>query len=527
TKRANYRYNASMREAWRPQAVSRILRSIEDNRLEEQKEQSRQHYLKQLAGLLSSDVKERQAAEDEWRAQEEERRAAEREGRPIRKSEKAAAKLEDRKVQLSAAKDVSAARESVQEARNSYKQGQEERQKASREAAPTRTADRVVLDGGYVAYRAKTFSGEDHYFGVAQTADGRFGVFRQTPDGDEFLNDDGTFSSEPERPFEAADRGTAETLAKVSSLRVSQDAALESEGSTPEGEREAAHLRGIETDLIDGRIDGEQARKQAGLAAEVPEERISEAHRDIEAAQAGMLYGPLHGKTRAEAEDAFANEVIDTAGWTDAEKESALDQFPLMIRMQTEHALNHIGRSGDYLVSRKGTRWTLDSKGVLHPDDGSAPFPLMKDGTYTGQAIQLARSGRVGFGMETREERRIREAKERNAEKQVGELSAQVADQLERAIVLAKQNEGLVLLPGEEQQPPAPEKKSRTISGPPIEGEMFSPEREYNKLLKDLHDRDREARKNEEQIWVNAMGDFLAENHASAWSIVEQIAKNS
>ena len=86
---------------------------------------------------------------------------------------------------------------------------------------------------------------------------------------------------------------------------------------------------------------------------------------------------------------------------------------------------------------------------MLHPSDGGAPVPLLKSGRYSSQVIDIAKSGKVGWGSETREQRRTRIARERAiAAALTPDLSKAIDDAIAEA-KLQQQNAGLLLLPDE------------------------------------------------------------------------------
>jgi len=94
----------------------------------------------------------------------------------------------------------------------------------------------------------------------------------------------------------------------------------------------------------------------------------------------------------------------DDTAMPEEDVKEVLDNAALLIRNETENNLHHVYRSGDYIISKRGVRWMLDATGMLRPDNGGSPIPLMKDGFYSNQAMQLAQSGRVGYGKSSYED---------------------------------------------------------------------------------------------------------------------------
>jgi hypothetical protein len=531
-KRLRNRYSAAVRNTWNPNAVERAIRAIDDHRAAVAEEDAkRSHYLNQITKLIDLH-KQDKADEAEVAAAEEERRAAGREDRPVRKTEAAKKREEQRKVTLTNAGQIAEARQGVGTAREEADRetvAQEQAEKPEEPQGAVRHPDVVTDDEGHVSYRGQVFGGEEHHFGAARDPEGNYGIYRRTPDGVEYLGAGGIFEENPTEGFRSADQATAETLAQITSLRVNAAYAVEEHGSTPEREAEHSQLRNLERQLVDGEITGEQARKAAGLPEEKveTEERKSTTSQEIEAARAGALNGPLHGRTRAELEDNFLSE-LEGAGWSPEDIEAAIDTIGLTLRMEAENNLHYVSRSGDWIAGKKGTTWVLDSKGILQPDDGlSAPIPLMKNGRYSAQALDLSMSGRVGFGQRSFEDSKVESAKEREAERKLENLVGNVADELQRAIELGKQNAGLQMEAGElPVERPAPKRRSRFA--PPVEGEMgVSPERETDRAVEEGYAASQAERKSLDETWINAIGDSLAENNESAWDLIQRVAKNS
>ena len=162
----------------------------------------------------------------------------------------------------------------------------------------------------------------------------------------------------------------------------------------PRKSRDAATLGEIRQQLIDGEIDTAEAQKRAGIAEKV---KLPDVHM---AAREGRLNGPFSEKSAIDY-SAEVEASLRESGASEEEVQATLESLPELARVQIESNLHHVYQPGDYIVSKKGVKWTLDAKGLLHSSDGET-VPLMKRGKYSNQAMQLAASGRVGYGTKTR-----------------------------------------------------------------------------------------------------------------------------
>ena len=211
--------------------------------------------------------------------------------------------------------------------------------------------------------------------------------------------------------------------------------------------------------LVSGEIDAKEAQKQAGIA----EKPVLSS--EYIAAADGKLNGPYHDQSRADYFHGL-EEAARTAGMSDEDIKATLDHTGLLARQETESNLHHVSRPGDYLVSKSGTTWTLDHKGLLHPADGGQPVPLMKRGLYSTEAMNLAESGRVGYGSQTRDERR---ADAKRGLEIIDEIMSK-REEMDRAMRLAQQREGLETAAPDEPRADFGEKQSRRerfMSRPP------------------------------------------------------------
>jgi GGDEF domain-containing protein len=539
-KKLAYRYDAALRQAWNPDAAKRAVRLIDDHRRQEAiLDEFRTHYLKQIDEQL--------AIQKELEEAEAERREIGKEKRPEKRSEAAKQREEARKVTLATAEQVQKGRESVSAARDTHEQdlathaAEEAARQSVETSAVTRTPDEVRDEEGHVAYRGFVIGADpdkpdEQTYGPAQNKDGQWGIYRNGPAGLEYLGADGTWAPNPEsgQDFEtpryfAPNERTAKTFAQINAMRISVDYDLEKNGSSPDREAERRFLRDLEGQLLEGDVDGDQARKTANLPEEaIPAEKPKPtATQEIEAARSGVLNGPLHEKTRAQYEADF-RVAAEEAGWDQADTDAYIAAFPVEWRSAAENNLHYVSRSGDWIASKKGLTWVLDSKGMLRVEDGSrAPIPLMKNGRYTAQAIDLSMSGRVGFGQRSWEDAAELTERHNKAEQQLEDLTNKVAEEVQFAIEISKQNAGLALLPGEPVAEPSSPNRKSSFAPPAPELDMYDPERETQRAVEAGHAAEKAADRETTDAWINAMGDYMADHHEDAWGIIKRIAKNS
>ena len=259
----------------------------------------------------------------------------------------------------------------------------------------------------------------------------RHSVYRQTPRGVEWLDRSGNFTENPESLYFNADPQTSDTVARLSSLKLAADGVAAQPEARAEQVKEAETLGEIRRQLIDGEINVTEAQKQAGIAekAKLPDVFM--------AAREGRLNGPFSEKSATE----YSSEVeasLRDSGASEEEVQATLESLPELARVQVESNLHHVYQPGDYIISKRGVKWTLDAKGLLHSSDGETA-PLMKRGTYSNQAMQLAASGRVGYGTKTRSERKADFARNRDIKRQISIRQ----EEFDREMRIAQQNAGL------------------------------------------------------------------------------------
>lgn len=357
---------------------------------------------------------------------------------------------EARTARTKATQAIADSRASVWNLRNTVSDAQQDE-------GPTRHVEAVLNDQGQVTYPSN-YWGEENSFGVASDVAGH-AVYRQTPRGTEWLDANGNYSESPESLFFSQAPETADTIARLSSLSASADSAADAEGATEAHKKEAEDVSAIRRDLVSGEIDAKEAQKRAGIADKV---KLSD---EFVAAQDGKLNGPFHESSQSEYFDQLAEEYRKM-GATDEEIEMVRDNAGALAVQQTQGNLDHVYRPGDYIVSKNGVTWTLDSKGMIHPSDGGQPVPLMKNGLYSNQSMQLASSGRIGYGTKTREERRSDAARRRSIEEELRNKQ----DEVQKEMRLSVQREGLQ--PAAETEPRADleekaERRQRFMSRPP------------------------------------------------------------
>ena len=435
-------HDMAISQAWEPDTAKRAIQDVEQHirdraaqKVADAKEGARQHYIQQVVATLKA-ATERGSAIEAARLQEEnEAREEGREERPQLKAQK----REQKAVILTNAQQVEEARASAAEIRRKANEAQ-----AERPATVQRPVDAQVSPDGHVAYRSN-YWGEENSFGVAGDAD-NLGVYRQTPRGTEYLDKNGFYAEKPDDLYLAPDHATADTLAKISSLRHT----AESEGNR----EEESLLAGLEKKVASGETNASDARKELGIPEQI------ELPTEVDALRAGDLKGPLADRTESEYYDELMNQA-DEAGFSPEETEAMLQQAGVLARAETENNLHHVAQSGDYITSKKGVRWALDSRGMLHPDDGGAAVPLIKNGHYTAQALNLARSGRVGYAGRTREQRRADTAKQRAIQAMIADIKPEISAAIDHVLKVAQQNQGLQATPENLPSEREPVKKER------------------------------------------------------------------
>jgi hypothetical protein len=405
-------------QAWHPEAAQRAVNALHEQRAET----ARKEQVQKVIGTIKAKVDQRT---EELKKQTEE--SAQFLG--ARDTAIQEARAQERK-------EAAASREAIQQTAEEISKGREETF-ASRQAVgqvPTeaetwRPVESEVDGSGHVTYPAQ-FWGETNRFGVGTDGE-RHSVYRQTPRGVEWLDRNGNFTETPESLYFNADPQTSDTVARLSSLKLAADGLAAQPEATAEEVKEAATLGEIRQQLIDGEINTGEAQKRAGIAEKTTLPDVFMAARE------GRLNGPFSEKS---AND-YASEVEATlreSGASEEEVQATLESLPELARVQIESNLHHVYQPGDYITSKKGVKWTLDAKGILHSSDGET-VPLMKRGTYSNQAMQLAASGKVGYGTKTRLERRADFSRNRDIKRQIGVRQ----EEFDREMRVAQQNAGL------------------------------------------------------------------------------------
>jgi len=418
-RKLNDYYGRALEQSWQPNVAKRTIRNLQRGRergaamaAEDARKQSIADVIKTI----------RTAAERRAKAINEEYERKRQEGieeRPERRQAVAEARTERSKV----AEEIASQRDKIFQQRN-------ESQKITTEEVPARQVEAVADAEGNVTYPAH-YWGEENNFGVSSDVEGH-AIYRQTPRGVEWLDASGNFSEEPQNLFFSHDPATADTIARLSSVSANADSLADAEGATREQKEDAEKVAEIRRQLVTGEIDAKEAQRQAGIAEKgvLPDE--------FTAARDGRLNGPFHEYSRAGYVEALEKEARE-AGVPEEDSLHILDNAGLMALQQTENNLHHVYRPGDYIISKRGVKWTLDSNGMLHPNDGGQPIPLMKSGMYSNQALQMASSGRIGYGTLTREDRRLEAARRRSIE---AEIRAR-QEEVDKEMRLAVQREGL------------------------------------------------------------------------------------
>jgi hypothetical protein len=443
--------DAAYGQAWNPDASKRAVHLLG----EQKAESARVEQVQKVADTLKSHV-DRRAAEIKASEEEAQRIVEEgkQEGRDARAGRRSGAAQSRADIQQSA-EDTAKARQQTFDGRQSAGELPTEEETA-------RQVEAQADENGHVSYPAQ-FWGETNTFGVGTDGE-RHSIYRQTPRGVEWMDANGNFTETPEDLYSNPDPEMTDTVARLSSLKQAADGIAAQPEATPEEIADAEKLGGIQRQLVNGEIDTRTAQKQAGIAekASLPDVHV--------AAREGRLNGPFHEKSSVDYSREFEDGLRE-AGFTDEQIQASLESLPEMARMQVESNLHHVYQPGDYIVSKRDVKWTLDSNGLLHPSDGSAAMPLMKRGVYSPQALQLASSGRVGYGQMTRQERRAAFSRERDVKNQIRARQAE----FDREMRIAQQNSGLETIPYEADvayEPDREERRKQFIGRPPVPEEI-------------------------------------------------------
>jgi hypothetical protein len=453
-------------QAWNPDASQRAVDMVHT----EKAETARKEQVGKVVDTLKARVKQRT---EELRVEAEESQDWD--------SEKRRKAVEARQERL---KDASDSRNQIRQTAEEISKGREEtlanRQAVGEVPTEEQTSRHVEAEEseGHVSYPAQ-FWGETNRFGVA-TDGQKHSIYRQTPRGVEWLDNTGNFTETPESLYSHADAQTSDTVARLSSLKLAADGLAAQPEATPEEVKDAATLGEIRQQLIDGEIDTAEAQKRAGIAEKATLPDVFMAARE------GRLNGPFSEKS---AND-YAAEVessLRESGASEEEVQATIESLPELARVQTESNLHHIAQPGDYITSKRGVKWTLDAKGLLHSSDGET-VPLMKRGTYSNQAMQLAASGKVGYGSKTRLERRTDFARNRDIKRQIGVRQ----EEFDREMRVAQQNAGLEVIPAESEEVPRTpeqvERREKFLGRPPVPEEVRKARQERRAAYKASND---------------------------------------
>jgi hypothetical protein len=446
-RRLNDYYGTALSQAWNPDVAVRTMRKLDIGRQRGAAMDAQARYRdEQIAWeqrrseYFAEQIKAVRDQQELWRTQA-------RDARPQKRQQAAQERSEVGKV----ASGIAEQRDTV------WRQRNEAQAQGVEPSVPTRTVESLPDDEGNLTYPAM-YWGEENTFGVSAGVEGH-AVYRQTPRGTEWMDANGNFSEQPQSLFAPYEPETADTVARLTALYAQASTLADAEGATPEQIKEADEISGIRRDLLSGDINAREAQRRAGISeqAKLPDEYT--------AARDGKLNGPFHESNAAEFQDNLRSRA-ENAGMSPEDTAAVVENASMLARQQTESNLNHVYRPGDYIVSKRGVKWTLDSKGMLHPDDGGQPVPLMRRGLYSNDAVQLAGSGRVGYGTETREERRLKDARRRTTQEDIRANQEAV----DREMRLSVQREGLQEALPEEPRADADRKRERAariMSRPP------------------------------------------------------------
>lgn len=421
-RKLQHRYSEAVGQAWNPNAAQRALKAIHAEKAETARKSGIQAIADTIKAHVERERQESQLYADRRSEQESDQERERQEGIQQRRRDERIAAVRNRAEEQRTAEATTKAREQTFADRQAVGEIPTDEQ-------TSRHVEATVDDTGHVRYPVE-YWGETNHFGVSTDGE-RHPVYRQTPRGVEWLDRNGNFTETPESLYWNADPQVSDTVARLSALKLEADGAAAQPNATAEQIKDAETLGDIRRQLLDGEISASDAQKQVGIAekAQLPDEFL--------AAREGRLNGPFHEKSAAD----YTREMEDglrEAGTSEEEIQATLESLPEVARAQVESNLHHVYQPGDYIISKRGVKWTLDSRGLLHSSDGEV-VPLMKRGTYSNQALQLAASGRVGYGQMTRQERRAKFAQDREIRNQIRSRQ----DEFDREMRLAQQNAGL------------------------------------------------------------------------------------
>ena len=470
-KRLNDYYGTALSQAFDENVARRTMRSLQGGRERKAGMEAEAYFRGQREEAIKDALAQRMVEYGETRKQAREARVARGQEASERRQE--------------GASDVGRMAQNIANRRQDvWKQRNEAQQEQTADEIPHREVESTLNDDGQVAYPAMYWD-EQNTFGVAWDHYGH-AVYRQTPRGLEWLGNSGHFTEEPTQPYVAHDPAVADTVARLTALGMHTSGLAEAEGATAEHIADADAIADIRRDLVSGEIDAREAQRRAGIAEKttLPDE--------FTAARDGRLNGPFHESSAGGYYDGIKAEAIAN-GFPQEDIDALLDNYGMLAREQTQNNLNHVYRPGDYIVSKKGVKWTLDSKGMLHPDVDGNPVPLMKRGMYSNTAMQLAESGRVGYGTKTREERRADDSRRRATVIDIQNHQAE----MDREMRLAVQRQGLTLAPFDFPRPDIEQKQdrqARIMSLPPrppsqvdtITGLLFKVPSDANSIIQSI-----------------------------------------
>jgi hypothetical protein len=291
----------------------------------------------------------------------------------------------------------------INEARAKAASDREEHEARSSEIPETKEkVESKVDDYGNKYYPAK-WHGEDANFRVT----GVDGDYRVYVEGDEggtrfYLGKNGIFGSEEENSAIVKDEETAHTLAQIHVLKAKAD--LEAENGIEGSDARREKLFNISEKLRNGEIDTVQAQEEAGLDVNPYQENV---HAE---ATKWRVEGPYIDGGLDKIRSLIEEMVVPD----EETRKFLIEKAPDLARRATIDNLNLVQRSGDG-IEVNGERWELGEDGLLHGPEGRT-VPLMRDGLYSNEAMNMAAHGRVGYGAETRRGRIEREKQEKIAD---------------------------------------------------------------------------------------------------------------
>lgn len=318
-----------------------------------------------------------------------------------------------------------ARKEAIEDIDNGRKKTAEHRQQREMESEVDTSEGETVpsaVENGNLFYPVNVY-GQEGKIGVDTSISG-YRVYYQEPNSQRgYLANNGNFDRDEENATDIVDPNIADTLARITALRT--EARNRAINDDAEAAAKADHLTSIQQQLMNGEVSPSYAESLAGIKGKerIPDEYDAGVHGDIT--------GPYQdGKAK------FFNDYVENRkgdpNVTEGQINTELANLEAQAWADTRSNLNHVQRSGDYIVDRSGQRWELGSDGLLHGPNGRT-IPLLENGIYSNQAMHMAAYGRLGYGAESREQRIEREQQQQAVNRGVAFIDQSLIPSEEKA----------------------------------------------------------------------------------------------